>query len=180
MRQSVVALTLYEGEYSIDPKEEFQSRPGRVVHETFLRRVLPALEPVTSVARCRYEALPLGSWLGEGRPYPRLPQNPLPRYDPTSAEIYADLYPREQGMLVNWGHLVILLSFQANGRSGILATTDNTATFCFMKGLNDEVFLIRVFRNSSLKTWYIRAWSFQERVDRGWSRNNLLLLPFNL
>lgn len=180
MRQSVVALTLYEGEYSIDPKEEFQSRPGRVVHETFLRRVLPALEPVTSVARCRYEALPLGSWLGEGRPYPRLPQNPLPRYDPTSAEIYADLYPREQGMLVNWGHLVILLSFQANGRSGILAATDNTATFCFMKGLNEEVFLIRVFWNSSLKTWYIRAWSFQERVDRGWSRNNLLLLPFNL
>ncbi len=179
MRQSVVALTLYEGEYSIDPKEEFQNRPGRVVHETFIRWVLPALEPVTSVAQCRYEAQPLRSWLGEPRTYPRSPKNPLPRWDATSVEIYEQLRTREQGVLVNWEHLVGLLSFQKNGRNGLLATADNIATFCFMKGLNDEVFLIRVFWNSSLKTWFLRAWSFQERVDRGWSRNNLLLLPFN-
>lgn len=179
MRQSVVALTLYEGNFSIDPKNEFQGKPGRVVHETFIRWVLPALEPVTSVAQCRYEARPLRSWLGEPRTYPRSFKNPLPRWNATSAEIYEHLRTREQGVLVSWEHLVLLLSFQATGRNGLLATTDNIATFCFMKGLNDEVFLTRFFWNPSLKIWYIRAWSFEERADRGWCSANLLLLPFN-
>lgn len=82
-------------------------------------------------------------------------------------------------MFVNWEHLAILLSLQPIGQSGLLATTDNIATLCFMQGKEGEVFLIRAFWDSGKKTWFLRAWNFQERIDRGWSRNNLLLLPFN-
>lgn len=179
MRQSIVALTLYGGEYSIDPNEVFQNKPGWTVHETFIQRVLPALQPVESMAKCRYEALPIQSWLGEPRTYPRSPKNLLFRWNATSAEIYEYLRTREQGVFVSWEHLVALLSLQPSGRNGLLATMDNIATFCFMRGLNDEVFLIRVYWNHTLKVWYIRAWSFEERKDRGWRSANLLLLPSN-
>ncbi len=175
----LVSLTIEPCVVSMSPTFELQNRPGLIVHDSFSERVLPSLRPVESTAKCQYEALPLRSWLGELRPYPRLPQNPLPRYRPTSVEIYKDLYPREQGMLVHWEHLAILLSLQLAGQSGLLATTDSLATLCFMRGVAEEIFLIRVFWDPSKKTWFLRAWSFQERVDRGWSRNNLLLLPFN-
>ncbi len=175
----ISTLTISERVFSFDLAQEFQNQSGLVVHETFSQRILSSLQPVELTVQCRYEALPLRSWLGNPRSYPRSPKNPLPRYEPTSAEIFTDLSPRDQGMLVKAEHLAILLSFQLNGQSGILATTDNLATLCFMRGTNNQVFLIRVFWNQGMKKWFIRAWSFKERIDRGWSKANLLLLPFN-
>jgi hypothetical protein len=107
----LVSLVIKECAVSMSPSLALQNRPGLIVHDSFSERVLSSLRPVESAAKCRYAALPLRSWLGEPRSYPRLPQNPLPRYDPTSAEIYADLYPREQGMFVSWEHLTIPFHF---------------------------------------------------------------------
>lgn len=176
--QSIIALTFLKRECHIDPKEEFRSKPGRIIHRTFLECILPSLQPVDSIVKCRYESRPLSSWLGELRSYPRSPRHSLPRFDPTSEEIYADLWSREQGVLVRWEHLAMLLLLQSRGQRGLLSTGGSIATLCFMKGEADEVFLVRVFWDSGKETWYIRAWSFEERVDRGWSRRNLLLLPW--
>lgn len=174
----IAALTIKERDISLDPGQVFQERVGLAVHATFRERVVPAMKAVESISRCRYEALPLGSFFrGQRVCYPRSPRSTCPRWEPNSAEVFERLRLREHGVLTSWEHLAFLLALQASGPPGLLIAPDNRSTLCFMRGVTEEVFLIRVFWNQGMKSWFLRAWSFKERRDRGWSTLNHLLLP---
>lgn len=173
----ITALTIKERAVSLNPAQVFQDRPGLVMHETFRQRIMPALEPVDLVTRGRYQALPLGHQIGPVVSYPRFPRNTCPRWEPSSDEVFEHLKVRTQGVLIPWEHVAFLLALQPVGQDGILVTSGTVATLCFMRGKNGESFLVRIFWNSGPKLWFLRAWSFKERQDRGWSRLNWLLLP---
>ncbi len=180
MKRLFTSLTIKERAIALDPVIAFQDRPGLAVHEAFYQRIVPVLRPVEAVTRCRYETLslnPLG-WGSQKKSYPRNPRNvSFPRWEPNSAEIFEYFHNTRQNVFTHWTHLMLLIHLQKEGGHGLLVTSDVRATFCFMQGVEQEVFLIRAFWNSGPRLWYLRAWSFQERMDRGWSNQNWVLLP---
>lgn len=167
---------------SPDPREVFANRPGLLCHSTFRERILPVLEPGHEASVFHAESVTLAPLYDKtGTRYPRnLAKYVVPRYEPNSKEIFQHFLLQGRELLMVWQCLARLLDRQHRGESGALATYDAHATLLFMEGVGREVFLVRVFWHRSLGDgcWSIRAWNFQERVQRGWdSSKNRLLLP---
>lgn len=166
----------------LNPREFFSDRPGLLAHPTFHERVLPVLQPSHGTPACTVESVTLAPLLDvTGKRYPRnLKKYVVPRYEPNSRDIAAHFAAQPRAILVDWPILARLLWRQRKGESGLLSTYDQSATFLFMAGIAGEMFLIRVFwhRNVGSGCWLLRAWSLQERIQRGWDTSkNRLLLP---
>lgn len=166
----------------LHPHEFFSDRPELLVHPTFHKRILPVLQPNHGQTSCVVESVSLAPLLDiTGKRYPRdLKRYVVPRYEPNTREIAAHFGSLQRALLMDWRVLAQLLWQQRMGESGLLTTYDQGATFLFMAGVAEEVFLIRVFRcrNIGSGCWSLRAWSLKERVQRGWDTSkNRLLLP---
>lgn len=177
-----ISYTINVGDALHDPEETFSNRPGLLCHPTFRERILPVLEPGHGTSVFHVESRALAPLYDKtGTRYPRnLRKYVVPRYEPNSREIFQYFLLQSRELLMVWQYLAQLLERQPMGGAGPLATRDAHATLLFMEGIGREVFLIRVFWHRSLGDgcWSIRAWSFQERVQRGWDPfKNRLLLP---
>ncbi len=166
----------------LNPREFFSDRPGLLAHPTFHERVLPVFQPSHGAPACTVESVTLTPLLDlTGKCYPRnLKKYVVSRYEPNSRDIAAHFASQQRAILLDWSILARLLQRQRNGESGSLATHDQWATFLFMAGIAEEMFLIRVFWHRSIGSgcWSLRAWSLQERIQRGWDTSkNRLLLP---
>jgi hypothetical protein len=166
----------------LNPGEVFTDRVGLLTHCTFRERILPVLQPSEVASAVVLESVSLAPLLDiTGKRYPRdLRKYVVPRYEPNSQDIATYFRSRNREILVGWQSLAQLLRQQSKGEPGPFTTRDVCATFLFMQGAAEEVFLVRAFwyRNLGGGCWSLRAWGLNERVQRGWDTSkNRLLLP---
>lgn len=79
---NLVSLVIKECVVSMSPALAFQNRPGLIVHDSFSECVLPFLRPVESTAKCRYETLPLRSWLWGAKAVSKIATESAPQIRP--------------------------------------------------------------------------------------------------
>lgn len=139
----------------MDPNEVFRNHSWLQVCGNFRNRVLPVLRPISSAPEASFVVSRLTKSVCDSVIRKELPKQHL----------------------IEWYRIISFIGKQPNGEDGMLLTTNDSGNIFYMRGIDGEIFNVRVKWNPHSKYWFVFGWELEERGY--WHANDHVFYPDN-